>query len=69
MQWYFYILIVFFKKIADYLIDPMCRGIFAGDIRKLSLKSCLPMLYNLEKDSGSIVKGMLFAKREWELTI
>ncbi len=40
----------------------MCRGIFAGDIKKLSIKSCLPMVYNLEENSGSIVKGLLFSK-------
>ena len=49
-------------QIADYIIDPMCRGIFAGDIKKLSVKSCLPMVYNLEENSGSIVKGVLFGK-------
>ena len=50
------------SEIADFIIDPMCRGIFAGDIKKLSVKSCLPMLYNLEENSGSIVKGVLFGK-------
>ena len=45
-------------------MDPMCRGIFAGDIKKLSMKSCLPQVYNLEKESGSVVKGMLMTKSE-----
>ena len=40
----------------------MCRGIFAGDIKKLSIKSCLPMVYNLEETSGSLVKGLLLSK-------
>ncbi|XP_028413980.1 LOW QUALITY PROTEIN: protoporphyrinogen oxidase-like [Dendronephthya gigantea] len=52
----------FDSEVADYIIDPMCRGIFAGDIKKLSIKSCLPMVYNLEETSGSIVKGLLFGK-------
>jgi protoporphyrinogen oxidase len=43
----------------------MCRGIFAGDIKKLSVKSCLPMLYKLEENSGSIVKGLLFGKSKF----
>lgn len=46
-------------------MDPMCRGIFAGDIKKLSVKSCLPQVYNLEKESGSVVKGMLMTKSEY----
>jgi oxygen-dependent protoporphyrinogen oxidase len=53
-------------QIADYIIDPMCRGMFAGDIKKLSIKSCLPMVYNLEENSGSIVKGLLFSKSKWQ---
>lgn len=52
----------FNSEIADYIIDPMCRGIFAGDIKKLSVKSCLPPIYNLEQTSGSVVKGTLLAK-------
>ena len=49
-------------QVANYIIDPMCRGIFAGDITKLSMKSCLPPVYNLEESSGSVVKGLLFGK-------
>lgn len=50
------------SEVADYIVDPMCRGIFAGDIKKLSMKSCLPPVYNLEKESGSVLKGMLMSK-------
>ncbi|XP_071239608.1 protoporphyrinogen oxidase-like isoform X1 [Salvelinus alpinus] len=46
-------------ELADIAIDSLCRGVFAGDCRKLSVRSCLPPLYNAEKARGSIVLGML----------
>ena len=46
-------------QVADWLINPMCRGIFAGDSKLLSLKSCFPLLYGYEQNHGSIIKGML----------
>lgn len=44
---------------AERLFDPMTLGIYAGDIRKLSLKSCFPLLHEWEKTKGSLIKGML----------
>uniref|UniRef100_A0A673XA59 Protoporphyrinogen oxidase n=1 Tax=Salmo trutta TaxID=8032 RepID=A0A673XA59_SALTR len=46
-------------ELADIAIDSLCRGVFAGDCRKLSVRSCLPPLYNAEKARGSIILGML----------
>lgn len=43
----------------DYLIGPMVSGIFAGDPEKMSLISCFPVIANLEKEYGGLVKGML----------
>ena len=54
--------VFFFSKVAEYLSDPMCRGIFAGDTRLLSLRSCFPPVYQYENQHGSIVKGALFTK-------
>ncbi len=53
-------------KIAETLFDPLALGIYAGDIHKLSLRSCFPFLYELEKNHGSILKGMLSKKRSKE---
>ncbi|XP_068733802.1 protoporphyrinogen oxidase-like [Montipora capricornis] len=47
------------REVADYFADPFCRGIFAGDARLLSFKSCFPPLYELEKEHGSITRGVL----------
>jgi oxygen-dependent protoporphyrinogen oxidase len=46
------------------LIDPMVTGIYAGDPDKMSLRSCFPLIYNLESKYGGLVKGMLLLKRE-----
>ncbi|KAG7393509.1 hypothetical protein PHYPSEUDO_007346 [Phytophthora pseudosyringae] len=50
----------FSPVVAERLLDPMCSGIFGGDIRRLSVRSCFPMLLDLERKHGSVVKGMLF---------
>jgi len=37
------------------------RGIFAGDVSKLSVKSCLPDLYDMEQTYGSLMRAMFKA--------
>lgn len=49
-------------KVAEYLSDPLCRGIFAGDSRLLSLSSCFPAVYQYENQHGSIIKGAFLTK-------
>lgn len=41
------------------LIDPMATGIYAGDPSKLSLRSCFPKIYHLEKEYGSLIRAMI----------
>ena len=50
----------FSKKMATTLIDAMISGIYSGDIKKLSVRSCSPLnkLWEYEQSHGSIVKGM-----------
>ena len=45
--------------VAESLMDAMVGGIFAGDTRKLSVVSCFSRLWELERNHGSIVGGML----------
>ncbi|CAJ1061860.1 protoporphyrinogen oxidase isoform X2 [Xyrichtys novacula] len=47
------------QELADIAIDSLCRGVFAGDCRMLSVRSCFPILFNSEQSKGSIVLGML----------
>lgn len=46
------------KEALDFLIGPMVSGVFAGDPEKMSLESCFPVIYNLEKQYGGLIKGM-----------
>lgn len=47
------------KEAAERLVAPMMLGIFAGDARQLSLRSGFPRLAQLEREHGSLVRGML----------
>ncbi|KAG8535315.1 hypothetical protein GDO81_028846 [Engystomops pustulosus] len=46
-------------QLADIVIDSLCRGVFAGDCRRLSLRSCFPFLYDAECSKRSVVLGMV----------
>ncbi|XP_047218089.1 protoporphyrinogen oxidase isoform X1 [Girardinichthys multiradiatus] len=47
------------KELADVAIDSLCRGVFAGDSKKLSVRSCFPSLFKAERQSGSLTLGFL----------
>jgi oxygen-dependent protoporphyrinogen oxidase len=59
----------FSPVVAERLLDPMASGIFGGDIKKLSVRACFPMLLDLERQHGSVVKGMLFGGSSGEETL
>ena len=42
---------------ADYFVDPLCRGIYAGKAKDLSIKSCFTQLFDAEQQHGSVVLG------------
>lgn len=44
---------------ADRLVAPMTLGIFAGDARRLSLASSFPKMQNLEREHGSLIRGLI----------
>ncbi len=46
------------------LIDPMVTGIYAGDPDRMSLASCFPLIRDLERKHGGLVKGMVALARE-----
>lgn len=46
-------------ELADIAIDSLCRGVFAGDCKKLSVRSCFPSLYNAEQQRGSLTLGFM----------
>lgn len=51
------------KSFAETFIDPMLKGIFAGDARRISMRSAFPKLKAWEDTHGSLLKGMLFSKQ------
>ncbi len=44
---------------AETLVGPMVSGIFGGDAKKLSLKACFPIMVEMEKEYGSLIKAMI----------
>lgn len=52
------------RQAAERLVAPMMLGIFAGDARRISLHGAFPRLAALERDHGSLVRGMLARRRE-----
>lgn len=52
------------KEFYEKLIDAMSTGIYAGDPSKMSMKSCFPKVYFLEKKYGGLLKGLIALKKE-----
>src|SRR5215470_16640973 len=48
----------FSDTLLDRLVGPFVSGIYAGDPEKLSLRAAFPILYEAEKASGSILRGV-----------
>lgn len=57
----------FSPQIAEKFIDPLCSGIYAGNIRNLSVRACFPLFYKWEQEHGSILKGMWRHKKKENL--
>ncbi|XP_042296949.1 protoporphyrinogen oxidase [Sceloporus undulatus] len=49
----------FGQELADIVIDSLCRGVFAGDCRTLSMRSCFPALFQAEQTHRSVIMGMV----------
>jgi oxygen-dependent protoporphyrinogen oxidase len=48
---------------ARTLVDAMVAGVFAGDARRLSLRSAFPAMHAMERDHGSLIRAMVAKKR------
>lgn len=53
----------FNRKIAETLFDPLTLGIYAGDIRKLSMRSCFPKFWEGAFFSGMKTGGLFTLRR------
>ncbi|NXG65207.1 PPOX oxidase, partial [Hemiprocne comata] len=45
-------------EVADIAVDSLCRGVFAGDCRALSIRSCFPALFEAERLRRSVLLGL-----------
>jgi protoporphyrinogen/coproporphyrinogen III oxidase len=53
----------FSAELLDKLVAPLVSGIYAGDPDKLSLRAAFPQLFEAERASGSIIRGMMFGAK------
>jgi len=47
------------QEFYDYSIEPFISGVHAGDPNKLSVRSAVPKIYELEQKYGSLIKAAL----------
>ncbi len=53
----------FGPEATELFVDPMVTGVYAGDPDRLSFPSCFPKLATLERTHGSLIKGMMAARK------
>ncbi|XP_022271126.1 protoporphyrinogen oxidase isoform X2 [Canis lupus familiaris] len=46
-------------EVASLAMDSLCRGVFAGNSRELSVRSCFPSLFQAEQSHRSVLLGLL----------
>ncbi len=52
------------REFLDYAINPFVAGVFAGDPKRLSVRSAFPKLYALEEEYGGLIIGALRSARK-----
>lgn len=52
------------REAFEKLIDPMASGVFAGDARTMSLKSCFPRIHEVENEFGSLIRGLVTLQKK-----
>jgi oxygen-dependent protoporphyrinogen oxidase len=58
----------FSETLLDRLVGPFVSGIYAGDPEKLSLRAAFPILYEAEKASGSVARGVFKVMKQRKAT-
>ncbi|MCH7701675.1 MAG: protoporphyrinogen oxidase [Planctomycetes bacterium] len=51
------------KAFAETMLDPMVSGIFAGDVRRLSLPAAFPAMRQMELEYGGLFRAMIAKRR------
>ncbi|MEE8577021.1 MAG: protoporphyrinogen oxidase, partial [candidate division Zixibacteria bacterium] len=47
------------REAADYLVQPLVSGVYGGMADRLSLKSCFPIMHEMEAEYGSLIKALI----------
>ncbi|MEK4110543.1 oxygen-dependent protoporphyrinogen oxidase [Paenibacillus sp. DS2363] len=53
-------------EVLENLTEPLLAGIYAGDMRRLSLKATFPQFGEVERDYGSLIRGMMTGRKPAE---
>lgn len=53
----------FGRHACERVMEPLMAGIYAGDAEQMSLRATFPRFYELEQTHGSIIRGMMAARR------
>jgi oxygen-dependent protoporphyrinogen oxidase len=48
----------------DRVLEPLMAGIYAGDAEQMSLKATFPRFFELEQQYGSVIRGMMAARKK-----
>jgi len=51
------------KEAASILVDAIVSGIYAGDTARISAEAAFPLLVQLEREHGSLLRGMLARRK------
>ena len=51
-------------EFAEVMLDPMVKGVFGGDSRRLSLAAAFPRMVELERDHGGLFRAMFALARK-----
>lgn len=52
------------REAADFLVQSMVSGVYGGLAEQLSLQSCFPIMSEMEREHGSLVRAMIARKRK-----
>ena len=52
------------REFADVMLDPMVKGVFGGEARRLSLAAAFPRMVELEKNHGGLFRAMIALGRD-----
>ncbi len=50
------------QEFLDYIVEPFVSGVYAGDVKELSVKYAVGRVYKLEQEFGSLIKGAIKLK-------